>query len=169
MKRKSQLTLMTAILLREGSLVAATAGPIFAEFCPSIMDGWLCNRNPSMHWLENTCDDSETNNQLEILAEFYFETGNRASSGPLFEMGWLSDCEFCNWEGIACNDDGEIIAIEVGKQHFLLSPGTEIKYLLCFLSAYQVKLTKQCLVSPQATTVKFWRVPFQLGSSVSQV
>lgn len=113
--RSSLFTLTTVFLLEECSLVSATAGPVFAEFCPTIMDGWLCNRNPTGHWLDNTCgEDSEANAQLEILAEFYFTTGNRASSGPLFEMGWLSDCEFCEWEGISCNEAGEVTAIEVG-------------------------------------------------------
>ena len=126
--RTSLITLTTVLLLEECSFVSAMAGPIFAEFCPTIMDGWLCNRNPTGHWLEETCgEDSEANAQLEILAEFYFATGNRASSGPLFEMGWLSDCEFCDWDGIACNDDGEVTAIEVGK--FLLQSGRSPRLL----------------------------------------
>ena len=107
--------LVATVLLERCTHVSATAGPVFGEFCPRWMDSWLCNRNPTGHWLDNSCGEDSQDTQLEIIADFYFETGNRASSGPLFETGWLSDCEYCDWEGISCNDAGNIVAIEVGK------------------------------------------------------
>lgn len=106
------MIVVVSFLTKGSFYVSATAGPLFGDFCPSLMEPWLCNRFNGTYWIRENCDEDIDNSQLQALAAFYTQTGNTGDTGPLYEKGWLSDCDYCNWEDITCNDGGNVTAIE---------------------------------------------------------
>jgi len=114
--------LTTAFLLvHQLDLTLAADGPFFGFFCPSIIDGWLCNADLTTYWLTDSCGIENStvarqeNLQIVVLVDFYFSTGNALESGPLYDIGWTSNCDYCTWKGVGCDEDGTVVAIKVGK------------------------------------------------------
>ncbi|CAB9517771.1 leucine rich repeat [Seminavis robusta] len=67
-------------------------------------------RDKAKQWVAENCAASgfvspDQLAQLEILAEFYYSTGNNDRWGPLKNLQWMTDCDPCgnNWERVLCH------------------------------------------------------------------
>jgi hypothetical protein len=114
---------LTALLFFvQASLVVARweEWPLIGLACFRFLPNWFCIKDAES-WIEKNCDGDDLNQrndtQLKILLDIYFQTDNGARSGPLYEQGWLSDCSYCNWEGIACDGEGNIIEFSFAESN----------------------------------------------------
>ncbi|CAB9526604.1 STYKc [Seminavis robusta] len=105
--------LLLVVLLVIPSPAAGMWPPQIGWFCPGLVEPLLCVGNRADYWIESTCL-AENTTSMQVLADFYFLTGNTYKTGALFDLGWLDDCDYCNWAGVTCNGLGEVTGLDVG-------------------------------------------------------
>jgi hypothetical protein len=121
MMRSSRVAVLLLSITAPSVLAVAVPsfGPSFhknrwGSFCPGFLEPLFCIGDVAEFWIEETCVDAN-NTQLQVLTDFYFYTGNEDDSGPLYEMGWLSGCDYCSWGGVTCNAGGNVTGIDASE------------------------------------------------------
>lgn len=105
--------------------------PSFNEFCNGFDQlGQLCddgNPSTSNDQIDENCEcngDACENEDYFYLIYLYevfngFSWTNKGTNinPQSIENGWNLDCNYCNWYGIECNEDGRIISIDLSSNN----------------------------------------------------
>jgi hypothetical protein len=84
------------------SQYSTSAAPVFPTLAPTF------DEVPAELWLEDSGCRTQTNvvERLSLisLASIFFSTKNTLESGPLYDQGWLSNCDPCTWGRVSRQD-----------------------------------------------------------------